>query len=260
MQAQLQPQPPPTSPSPPAAPSRIDRTCGRYESPTCATGLIAEWLKRPRSQGLTATQPDAAANVSTTISFETAVHPDCMNPIVQRRQFTGQAWPVVSLMLAGAMSGCVGSGEGVPELDPESGAIPRTFGDIQTMVFDPMCAAQCHRGGAAPKGLSLESNRALRMLVNVPSVEVPELMRVAPSRPEDSYLIVKLGSADRRRVGARMPRGGPPFLSSGQVRAMKQWIRDGALDTWVDTSSAVTTVGASSLESNYASDAGEGED
>ena len=137
--------------------------------------------------------------------------------------------------LAGALlAGCVGSGEGLPNLRAAApGEAPTTYAEIQAQVFDPLCAAQCHQGGAAPKGLSLEAGRSHRGLVGTPSVEAPTLMRVRPGDPEGSYLVVKLAASDPRRVGARMPRNGPPFVSDAQLRAIKQWIRDGAADDWV---------------------------
>lgn len=136
--------------------------------------------------------------------------------------------------LLGVAGGCVGTGQGVPNDEPDPEAVPATYDEIQSMIFDSMCAAQCHRGGAAPKGLSLEPQRSYRNLVGVESVEVPALLRVAPGNAEDSYLIVKLSSADPRRVGSRMPRTGPPYVSNRQIRAIKRWIRDGAREDWVD--------------------------
>jgi hypothetical protein len=136
--------------------------------------------------------------------------------------------------LAGVLLvGCVGTGEGLPNLRAAApGEAPTTYAEIQAQVFDPLCAAQCHQGGAAPKGLSLEAGRSLRGLVGVASVEVPGLLRVLPGDPEGSYLVVKLAASDARRVGARMPRNGPPFASDAQVRAIKQWIREGAAEDW----------------------------
>lgn len=135
----------------------------------------------------------------------------------------------MAICLAGA---CVGSGEGIPDGAPISTAVPTTYAEIQTLVFGPMCAAQCHRGGAAPKGLSLEAGREIPSMVGVPSVEAPGMLRVAPGSPENSYLVVKLAPTDARRVGSRMPRNGPPFVSDAQLRAIKAWIRTGARDDW----------------------------
>ena len=66
------------------------------------------------------------------------------------------------------------------------------------------------------------------MLVNVPSTEVPSILRVEPGNPDDSYLVQKIeGTA---AVGARMPLGGPN-LSADEIAAIRQWITDGALAT-----------------------------
>jgi hypothetical protein len=132
------------------------------------------------------------------------------------------------------MTACVGSGVGIPDAAANSGEVPTTFFELQTVVFDPMCAAQCHRGGAAPKGLSLEPGLALPGLVGVPSTEAPEFLRVNPGNPEDSFLVIKITPNDPRRVGSRMPRNGPPFLTDPQTRALKRWISAGATIDWVD--------------------------
>jgi hypothetical protein len=158
---------------------------------------------------------------------------------------------------------CVGSGLGVPNDEPDPEAVPKTYQEIQSMIFDPMCAAQCHRGGAAPKGLSLEPLRAIKNLVGVESVEVPGLLRVAPGEPEQSYLISKILPADPRRVGSRMPRTGPPFVSTRQINAIKRWIAAGATETWIDrdidagarADAAVTTTDAAADDASAAADA-----
>jgi hypothetical protein len=62
-------------------------------------------------------------------------------------------------------------------------------------------------------------------LVNVASIEVPNLDRVAPGNPDNSYLIHKIeGTA---AVGVRMPQGGP-FLNQATIDMIRQWITDGA--------------------------------
>jgi len=133
-----------------------------------------------------------------------------------------------------ALGGCVGSGVGVPNDEPDPAAVPKTYQELHDIIFTPLCAQPCHHGGAAPKGLSLEPLRALDNLVGVASMEVPGLLRVAPGAPDDSYLVIKLKSTDPRRVGSRMPRTGPPYLSGAQIRAIKRWIAAGAQDDWVD--------------------------
>lgn len=114
----------------------------------------------------------------------------------------------------------------------DSGAIPKTYDELYSLLIEPACVDQCHKGGAAPKGLSLEPHRFISGLVGVPSVEVPELLRVAPGQASESYLIVKLVASDARRVGSRMPRNGPPYFSNQQIFAVKQWINAGATTDW----------------------------
>jgi hypothetical protein len=75
------------------------------------------------------------------------------------------------------------------------------------------------------------------MLVNVPSTEVPSLLRVRPGDPDNSYLIQKLeGTA---AVGARMPLGGGA-LPAATIAAIRQWITDGALATATSSAKAAT--------------------
>jgi hypothetical protein len=99
-----------------------------------------------------------------------------------------------------------------------------TLASLQQNVFTPACTG-CHAGAAAPQGLRLDAANSYAMLVGVPSVEVPGLLRVAPVNPEASYLVHKLdGNA---AVGARMPLGGP-FLDAATIAIVRQWIAAGA--------------------------------
>ena len=140
--------------------------------------------------------------------------------------------PTLLLTLMLILPACVGTGFNVPIPESDPGVEPRTFAEIQTMIFDPMCALSCHRAGAAPKGLSMQPAFAIKHLVNVPSAEAPGLMRVAPGQPDQSYLVIKVVSSDPRRKGARMPRNGPPWVSRAQIRALRRWITAGAKDDW----------------------------
>jgi mono/diheme cytochrome c family protein len=82
----------------------------------------------------------------------------------------------------------------------------------------------------APRGLRLDSlDNSYAYLVNQAADEVPELMRVNPGNPDDSYIIKKLeGAADI--VGGRMPLGGP-YLSEAQIDQVRTWIANGAAYT-----------------------------
>ena len=136
---------------------------------------------------------------------------------------------ITSLLLAacgggGGDGGGGGGGPPPPPPPPPPPAIEPTLASIQDNVFTPICTT-CHAGAAAPNGLRLEEGMSHAMLVNVPSLEVPALLRVEPGNPDDSYLIQKIeGTA---AVGGRMPLGGDA-LPPDTIAAIRQWITDGA--------------------------------
>lgn len=104
---------------------------------------------------------------------------------------------------------------------------PSTFSDIQEQIFTPTCAlAGCHDAASASQGLVLEAESSYANLVNVPSNQVPFLLRVDPRNADGSYLLDKLrGSAGIS--GVRMPIGGP-FLTEAQLDGIEAWIDSGA--------------------------------
>lgn len=132
------------------------------------------------------------------------------------------------LAACGGGGGGSGASMGPAPPPPSSGGNPpleATFASIQANVFDAICTA-CHIGASAPLGLRLDSANSYGLLVAVASVQQPGLERVAPSDPDNSYLIRKLeGTA---AVGGRMPLGGTP-LSQADIDVIRQWIVDGAL-------------------------------
>jgi hypothetical protein len=128
------------------------------------------------------------------------------------------------------LAGCGGNGHGLDENgrpvgEGSDGPIVAEFQSIQDHVFTPICT-RCHAGASAPEGMILEEGRAYDMIVNVPSGEVPTLMRVAPGDPDNSYLFHKISGT--QEVGDRMPLGLPP-LDAETIAAIRQWIEDGAL-------------------------------
>lgn len=127
----------------------------------------------------------------------------------------------VSLALAMVTAGC-------EHADPlEENNQEPTLRNIQTNIFNTSCAVSgCHRGPSAPLGLDLSADNAHDNLVNVPSEEVPDLLRVAPGAPDESYLVMKIEGAPGI-IGARMPRGRPP-LSDEQIQLIREWIAEGA--------------------------------
>ncbi|MBV8503169.1 MAG: hypothetical protein JO006_15815 [Paucibacter sp.] len=137
------------------------------------------------------------------------------------------------LCLVLAMPGCGGgSGEGldangrpIGEGANPSGPLLPTYASIQSHVFTPICSA-CHAGGSAPEGLRLDAANAYALTVNVSSVEVPSMKRIAPGNPDQSYLVQKIeGHAS---VGARMPYGGP-YLDDATIATIRLWISQGAV-------------------------------
>ena len=99
---------------------------------------------------------------------------------------------------------------------------------IQQQIFNPACTA-CHTddGRTPSSNLNLKSGVSISNLVNVASVGKAGAVRVIAGNPSGSYLIQKLeGAADI--VGLRMPRNGPPYLTTEQVALIRQWIQNGA--------------------------------
>ncbi len=146
---------------------------------------------------------------------------------------------ILACVLLLAMSACGGGGGGgggdttndpPPDNNNDDDTIEPTLASIQENVFTPICTA-CHAGSSAPQGLRLEAGASYAMLVDVASVEVPELMRVDPGNPDGSYIIHKLEGS--QAVGDRMPQGGP-YLSQATIDAIRQWITDGAQDSGAD--------------------------
>jgi hypothetical protein len=102
-----------------------------------------------------------------------------------------------------------------------------TLASLQSSIFGPRCSG-CHNGsgGALPGSMDLSSASATAAaLINVTSLEVGSLKRVAPGDPNNSYVVQKLeGTA---AVGARMPFGGP-FLDQATINQVRDWIQAGA--------------------------------
>ena len=143
------------------------------------------------------------------------------------------------------IGGCAGDGAGLDANGqplepgaPGSGPLTADFDSIQANVFTPICTV-CHAGADAPHGLRLDAADSYGLLVGVPSVEVPSLLRVKAGDPDDSYLIQKLEG--HAAVGARMPLGGP-YLSNDVIAVIRQWITAGALQSTSNAAPAAFTL------------------
>lgn len=115
-----------------------------------------------------------------------------------------------------------------PDLEPTFTSIQRNIFEQPDSAGRPACT-NCHTNvGRNPAGgLNLLSSVAYDQLVNVPSLQRTDLRRVNPGNPDASYLVHKV---DGRAgiVGRRMPIGGPPFLTDGQILILRRWIELGA--------------------------------
>lgn len=96
-----------------------------------------------------------------------------------------------------------------------------TLSQLQADIFTPMCSG-CH---PPTQGLDLSPGQTYGSTVNVPSNEMPSLMRVKPGDPDNSYLYRKIRGVGIS--GARMPQGGP-YLSQSDIDKVKGWIEAGA--------------------------------
>jgi hypothetical protein len=125
-----------------------------------------------------------------------------------------------------ALAGC-GSGDGFVGSGGASGPLQPNFDSIQANVFEPLCV-HCHSGANAPAGLRLDAANSYALLVGTASIEQPNLSRVAPGDPNNSYIIQKLeGTA---AIGERMP-AGLPAVPQADINVIRQWIADGAQAT-----------------------------
>ena len=114
--------------------------------------------------------------------------------------------PALSLRPAALLAAC-GSGDGFVGSGGAGGPLAPNFDSIQANIFEPLCE-HCHSGANAPVGLRLDAANSYALLVGVASVERPNMLRVAPGDPNNSYLIQKLeGTAARRRAHAGRPAG-----------------------------------------------------
>jgi len=125
------------------------------------------------------------------------------------------------LTACGNLETVTGPGGGGDPIDPTA-----TFTRVQSEVFTPTCARiGCHDALGQQSQLVLTAARSYEQTVNRPSVEMPNLSRVLPNDPSNSYLYRKITGTGI--TGDRMPQGLPP-LSDAQIKLVRDWIRRGA--------------------------------
>jgi hypothetical protein len=142
-----------------------------------------------------------------------------------------KAW--AALLIASCAAGCAGNGQGLDQNGQpisagggsSGGPITADLQSIQDNVFTPICS-KCHIGAGAPEGLQLDAAHSYNLLVGVPSVEQPTLLRVKPGDPDDSYMVHKIEGLSGI-TGGQMPLGETP-LPQATIDAIRQWITNGA--------------------------------
>jgi hypothetical protein len=131
-------------------------------------------------------------------------------------------WLALPLMVSGFMPM---KPHAATELGPANRGAPSFTQQIQP-ILDAHCVA-CHQTAGASGGLSLEEGAAPASIVGHKSLE-SGLLRVAPGKPEESYLMRKLEGTHVQAGGSgeRMPPTGP--LDPALVGAIRAWILAGA--------------------------------
>jgi cytochrome c peroxidase len=138
---------------------------------------------------------------------------------------------LVTILCAVLAAGCDESLESVagptPNLTPTFASIQRDIFQASDSSGRPSCTS-CHNpNGGAFRAVGLDlSTEGYASLVGVASRQRPNVLRVAPGDPANSYLIQKI-EAQADIVGVRMPQRGP-FLTDGQIAIIERWIELGA--------------------------------
>jgi uncharacterized membrane protein len=98
--------------------------------------------------------------------------------------------------------------------------------DVQP-IFNANCTS-CHSGAFPPRNMSLASGEAFMDTVSIASEEVPEVVRVLPGDPDNSYLFWKI-TDNPGITNNPMPLGNFP-MTQREIRMIRRWIEQGALD------------------------------
>lgn len=135
-----------------------------------------------------------------------------------------------------ATAACGGAVDPMPDAPPSPTCLEATEHEdlawIQERIFTPTCSAfsACHNDGNDPAaGLRLTAGLSHDALVAQASTLFPTRTLVTPGSPDDSYLLVVLGSLDGPLPDdGTMPLNNP-ILCAEQRDAIARWITAGAL-------------------------------
>lgn len=101
---------------------------------------------------------------------------------------------------------------------------PGPEADVAALFARSCAVAGCHSGPTPQMNLDLSPERFYHATVGQASVEKPGLLRVAPGRPDESYLVHKVEGREGI-VGVQMPFTGDK-LTPEEVETIKAWIRE----------------------------------
>lgn len=116
-----------------------------------------------------------------------------------------------------------------PDLQPTLSSITAQIFTSSDSSGRRSCSG-CHTdvGRNPSAGLNLkDAATAYAQLVGRPSARKAGAVFVIPGDPDNSYLVHKL-EVRNDIVGVRMPIGGPPYLTDGQMLVIRRWIQAGA--------------------------------
>src|SRR4030042_1900154 len=105
-----------------------------------------------------------------------------------------------------------------------SDASPAQIPDnIKTIIKQNCSVSGCHSGKTPAAGHNFELDKFVAAVVNVPSLEVPDLKIVDTATPEKSYLLAKI-KGEPGIVGKRMPANRDP-LTEEQIQQIEEWLK-----------------------------------
>lgn len=135
------------------------------------------------------------------------------------------AWCWLALSLACSAFAVAGQSAAAENGQTGGGGAPSFSREIQP-IFNANCVA-CHQSAGASGGLNLEEGAAYDSIVARKS-QASAFQRIAPGKPEESYLVRKLEDTHVQVGGSgeRMPPMGP--LDSALIGAIRDWVKAGA--------------------------------
>jgi hypothetical protein len=106
-------------------------------------------------------------------------------------------------------------------------ATPISYAKDIEPIFVKECS-KCHGGDKPDKGMDLSKDHGYAQIVDVKSVEMPDMVRVKPGDPGESYLWLKVTHTNTK--GRGMPRTlfSSSMLPQADLDLIKEWIVQGA--------------------------------